>query len=130
MNFEGFSKPGIEFFKGLERDNSKTYFEANRAVWETGVKEPLTRLLEQLSLTFGGRVKVFRQNRDVRFAKDKSPYKTNTYGVILERAKSEAGLYASFSAKGLYCGTGYYGMAKDQLTAYRSALDNGTFGKK
>ncbi len=130
MAFNGFGKPGIAFLKGLELDNSKPYFEAHRSDWETGVKEPLSQMLDRLSLSFGGRVKVFRQNRDVRFAKDKSPYKTNTFGVILERAKSAASLYASVSAKGLECGTGYYDMAKDQLTAYRAALDHAKSGKK
>ena len=44
-------------------------------------------MLEQLAEELGGRVKMFRQHRDVRFSADKSPYKTTTYGLILDRPK-------------------------------------------
>ena len=48
-------------------------------------------LLTELSQTFGGEVKMFRQNRDIRFSADKSPYKTNTYGVIYGSGRRRPG---------------------------------------
>src|SRR4029079_12581576 len=64
----------------------------------------------------------FRQNRDIRFSADKSPYKTTTYGLIHERPASRAPLYAQLSAKGLFAGTGYYILSPDQLTRFRDAI--------
>ena len=85
------------------------------------MRGPLERLLEELAEDLGGAVKVFRQNRDVRFSKDKAPYKTNTYGVVSVPG-GESGLYLSISADGLSAGSGYWRMAKDQLRRYRDAV--------
>lgn len=71
---------------------------------------------------FQGKVKMFRQNRDIRFSVDKSPYKTNTYGVLLGTELASQGLYASISADGLLAGSGYHMMARDQLDRYREAV--------
>ena len=85
-------------------------------------------LLIELRETFGGEVKLFRQNRDVRFSPDKSPYKTNTYGVIHGSELAAQGLYASISARGLVAGSGYYIMARDQLDRYRDAVADDAHG--
>src|SRR5438046_2233939 len=79
-------------------------------------------LLIELSEKFGGEVKMFRQNRDLRFSRDKSPYKLNTYGVIHDTDIAAHGLYASISARGLVAGSGYHMMARDQLDRYRDAV--------
>ncbi len=71
---------------------------------------------------------MFRQNRDVRFSRDKSPYKTTTYGILYEVTVPGHGLYAQLSARGLYAGTGYYRMARDQLERYREAIAGDTGG--
>lgn len=124
--FEGFSSDAFAWFAGLERDNSKGYFTATRDVYDTRVREPLEEMLEELAGEFGGRVKMFRQNRDVRFSADKSPYKTTTYGILFDVTVPGDGLYAQLSARGLYAGTGYHMMARDQLERYREAVvDNG-----
>ena len=99
--FEGFSTDAFAWFAGLERDNSKAYFMASRDVYETQVREPLEELLEELTAEFGGVVKMFRQNRDVRFSPDKSPYKTTTYGILYDVTVPGDGLYAQLSARGL-----------------------------
>jgi uncharacterized protein (TIGR02453 family) len=75
-----------------------------------------------LAEDLGGRVKLFRQHRDTRFSRDKSPYKTTTYGVIADRAAGEASLYAQLSSGGLFAGTGYYQLAADQLVRFREAI--------
>ena len=120
--FSGFSPDAFAWFAGLERDNTKAYFTATRDVYDAQVREPLEEMLEELAAEFGGAVKMFRQNRDVRFSPDKSPYKTTTYGILYAITVPGDGLYAQLSARGLYAGTGYYRMARDQLERYREAV--------
>ena len=129
-SFEGFPKAAFEWFAGLEADNSRTYFAARRETYDEAVRGPLEALLEELADEFGGRVKVFRQHRDVRFSRDKSPYKTRTYGLIFERPGTEAGLYAELSATGLFAGTGYHALEPDQLARFRDAVADDRSGPK
>ncbi len=69
---------------------------------------------------------VFRPNRDVRFAKDKTPYKDHiaAYG----ESQGGAGYYVQYSATGMVAGSGYYHMAPDQLERFRDALDRNAVG--
>jgi uncharacterized protein (TIGR02453 family) len=120
--FRGFPRAAFEWFAGLERDNSKAYFTATRALYERDVRGGLEAMLDELAEEFGGEVKVFRQQRDLRFSADKSPYKTRTYGVVGGR------LYAQVAAGGLYAGTGYHQMAPDQLERFRAAVADGRAG--
>src|SRR4051794_26708299 len=120
--FRGFPADAFAWFAGLEADNSKAYFTATRERYEREVKGALAELLEELSGEFGGAARVFRQQRDLRFTPDKTPYKTRTYGVLVDVPDTAAGFYAELSASGLYAGTGYYGMARDQLERYRAAV--------
>jgi uncharacterized protein (TIGR02453 family) len=122
VTFEGFGTGAVAWFEGLERDNSRGDFQATRATYEDEVREPLQRMLRDLSLEFGGDVHVFRQHRDVRFSSDKSPYKTRTYGLLHTVPDSAGALFAQISARGLYAGTGYWRMAGDQLERYREAV--------
>jgi uncharacterized protein (TIGR02453 family) len=86
-------------------------------------------LLDELAEPFGAsEVKLFRQNRDIRFSPDKSPYKTNTYGILRGSPLAAQGLYASISARGLVAGSGYHVMARDQLERYREAVDDDRHG--
>jgi uncharacterized protein (TIGR02453 family) len=112
----------FEWFAGLERDNSRAYFTATRDVFEREVRGGLEAMLDELAESFGGAPRVFRQQRDLRFSPDKSPYKTRTYGVLEGTPGARTGLYAQISATGLYAGTGYYRMARDQLERFRSAV--------
>ena len=73
---------------------------------------------------------MFRQHRDIRFSADKSPYKTNTYGVLRGADIAGEGLYASISADGLIAGSGYYVMARDQLERYREAVADDPHGRE
>mgnify|MGYP005853402703 CR=1 FL=1 len=75
-------------------------------MFEADVRRPLETLLAETTEVFGGAVKIFRQHRDIRFSKDKSPYKLNTYGVVAGIPGSHAGLYASVSADRFVAGTG------------------------
>ena len=120
--FAGFPPEAFEFFEGLELENSKRYFTARRATYDGAVRGPLEAMLEELAAPVGGTVKMTRQNRDVRFSADKSPYKTRTYGVIADRQGGTAPLYAQLSRAGLFAGSGYYGLARDQLARFRDAV--------
>jgi uncharacterized protein (TIGR02453 family) len=126
--FEGFGPRVREWFEGLEADNSRAYFSAHRAFFEESVRGQMAALLTELSATFGGEVKLFRPNRDIRFSADKSPYKTNTYGLLLGAEIAPSGLYASISAGGLVAGSGYHVMARDQLERYRERVADDRLG--
>jgi uncharacterized protein (TIGR02453 family) len=121
--FHGFGPEVFAWFAGLERDNSKAYFTATRERYETDVRGGLQAMLEELSQTFGGEVKIFRQQRNLRFAPAGTPpYKTRTYGLLHGVDGPAAGLYAQLSAPGLYAGTGYHQLARDQLERFRDAV--------
>jgi uncharacterized protein (TIGR02453 family) len=120
MTFKGWPVEAIEFFEGLEADNSKTYWLANKGVYEEAVRAPMEALLQQLAAEFGPG-KVYRPYRDVRFSADKTPYKTMIGG------SNERG-YVQLSANGVASATGYWHMARDQLARYRPAVDNARTG--
>lgn len=117
MTFHGWPIESLEFYEGLEADNSKAYWTDHKAAYESHVLAPMTELLEELADEFGDG-KIFRPYRDMRFSADKSPYKTNI-GATLSR-----GGYVQLSAQGLAAGTGYYVMAPDQIDRYRKAVDD------
>ncbi|MGD0084052.1 MAG: DUF2461 domain-containing protein [Acidimicrobiales bacterium] len=115
MAFKGWPAEAIEFYEGLEADNSKAYWTENKSVYERAVYGPMSELLIELAAGFG-EGKIFRPYRDVRFSRDKAPYKT-AMGAALAN-----GGYVQFSANGLGVGTGTYQMAADQLARYRQAV--------
>ena len=129
-DFEGFKRDVRDWFVGLEANNSKEYFGANRQFFEAAIRGQVEALLDELSEQFGGEVKLFRQNRDIRFSRDKSPYKTNTYGVLHGPEIAGEGLYASISATGLVAGSGYHVMARDQVERYRDAVVDDRYGSE
>src|SRR6266700_6934774 len=114
MAFRGWPVEALEFFDGLEADNSKIYWQANKAVYETLVRAPMEELLAELEPEWGeGRI--FRPYRDVRFSADKSPYKTSMAAML------GAG-YLQRTSKGLGAGAGMWEMAPDQLERSRQAV--------
>src|ERR671923_2804284 len=116
MTFRGWPAEAIEFYEGLEADNSRTYWQEHKAVYEEVVRGPMDQLLTELAPEFGeGRI--FRPYRDVRFSKDKSPYKT-----AIGATAGTAG-YVHVDARGLAAGSGMWEMAPDQLERYRAAVD-------
>lgn len=120
MSFVGIPDEAIEFYEGLEADNSKAYWTANKQVYETSVKAPLAALCEALSPEFGA-VHLFRPYRDVRFARDKSLYKTQQGATV-------GAHYVQISAAGLFLAVGYHRMASDQVSRYREAVDDDRSG--
>jgi uncharacterized protein (TIGR02453 family) len=121
MAFRGFPAEAISFFEGLEADNSKTYWTAQKDVYERAVKEPMETLCAELDDDGFGPMRMFRPYRDVRFSKDKSPYKTAA--AAAGEAEDGSVYYVHLSAEGLFVGSGYYHMANDQLERFRAAVD-------
>ena len=120
MAFSGWSVEMIEFFEGLEDDNSRTYWQANKVVYERSVKNPMEALLAELEGKFGPG-KVFRPYRDTRFSNDKTPYKLNCAAHL-------TGGYVSVSADELFVGSGLYMPMPDDLKRFRAAIDDDRAG--
>ena len=127
--FAGWPKPGLQFFHGLKRNNSKAFFEANRQVYEEQVRQPMEALLAEIERDLGPdiEVKIFRLNRDLRFSPDKRPYKEHL-GGYLSSARA-GGVYLQVSNDGLYLAIGSHEMAPDQLTRFRDAVAGKDGGK-
>jgi uncharacterized protein (TIGR02453 family) len=123
MAFRGWPAQAVDFFVGLEADNSKAYWTAHKDVYERDVRQPMIDLLAELQAEFG-EGKVFRPYRDVRFSADKSPYKTSIAATLSERG------YISLSADALGVGSGLYMLAPDQLERYRRAVADDQAGSE
>jgi uncharacterized protein (TIGR02453 family) len=122
--FSGFPPAAFEFYERLEADNSKAFWQANKATFEEAVKAPMVALCEELGEL--GPFHIFRPYNDLRFAKNRPPYKTHQ-GAYCE-SEGGAGYYFHLGADGLLAGVGYYSMAKDQLERFRAAVDDDETG--
>ncbi len=120
MAFRGWPVEAVEFYEGLEADNTKAYWQANKATYERCVKAPMEALLAELADDRGAG-RVFRPYRDVRFSKDKTPYKLSCDAHL-------PGGYVSFSADGLFVGSGLYQPDPAQLQRFRAAVADDTSG--
>ena len=124
MAFTGWPVEAVEFYEGLQADNSKPYWQDHKAVYEGCVRVPMEELLAELADEFGPG-KLFRPYRDVRFSANKEPYKTNC-AATLGRGVGQA--YLSFSADGLSVGGGLYMPDPAALQRYRTAVDRDKSG--
>ena len=133
MSFQGFGPQALPFLKALAFHQTKQWFEANRATYESDLRTPMGDLVEQLSAAFAKakiplkgdrKSSLFRIHRDVRFAKDKSPYKTNV-GAVMTRfgKKNEPGLfYVHVAHDGCFTAAGFYEPEPEALARLRSAM--------
>jgi uncharacterized protein (TIGR02453 family) len=132
MAFTGVGERALPFFKALAFHQSKEWFEANRAIYEEDVKAPLIALAEDLGAALakakvpirGDKKSLFRIHRDVRFSKDKSPYKTNA-GLAMTRSgsKNDPGvLYFHLSPQGCFAAAGFYHPEPLELARMRRAI--------
>jgi uncharacterized protein (TIGR02453 family) len=126
MTFRGVPAEALEFYEELDADNTRTFWQANRHRYEEFVRRPMVELTE--ALADHGPFHLFRPYNDVRFAKNKPPYKTaqGAYG----ESEGGAGYYVQLSAAGLMVGAGYHAMAKDQLERFRVAVDREATGSE
>lgn len=112
--FTRFDAESLTFLRGLKKHNAKPWFEAHRATYERAVKGPLQRLAEELDVRFAAlapefvappKRALFRIHRDVRFSKDKSPYKTHAALWVFHR---DAGRGVGRSVGEAHGGAGFY----------------------
>lgn len=120
----GIPPDALVFYEQLEADNSKTFWDANRQRFKEVVRLPVEELAAELADY--GDFHIFRPHNDLRFSKNKPPYKTHQ-GAYTE-SEGGAGFYFQLSAAGLMCGVGYYAMAKDQLERFRAAVADDATG--
>lgn len=120
MTFAGIPVAALDFYDDLELDNSKQFWDANRQAYLDRVRTPLQDLVDRLAPEFG-EAKLFRPYRDVRFAHDKTPYKTHQ-GAYVHRRES-TGLYVQIDAAGVMVGGGWYHADPDRLAALRAHVD-------
>ena len=128
------SRTTIAFFKGLERNNNKAWFDAHRGDYKSSVLDPLSALVAELGaamdrklpqLRYDPRVNgsIFRINRDTRFSNNKQPYKTHAgalWWLGPGHKLESASLYVQIDAKTLFLGTGAYMFAKTAYEPYRA----------
>ncbi len=129
--FHGFPVSALDFYDDLEMDNTRSFWEQHRATYERDVRAPMQALVAALEPEFaqaGQRVKVFRPHRDVRFAKDKTPYKTHQGAFV--PAGEATGWYVEISARGTRVGAGYYEASGPRLAAMREAIASDRFGPR
>ncbi len=116
--FHGFGEQALFFYEGLTADNSRTYWQRHKDVYERDVLGPFRALGDELADEFG-EAKIFRPHRDVRFSADKRPYKENA-GMVVQDG---AALYVGLSVEGLFIAAGYYQPSRDQLERFRRLQD-------
>lgn len=119
MSFSGFPVAALDFYDDLEVDNTRSFWEANKQVYLDAVRSPMVELAKALEPEFG-EAKVFRPHRDVRFSKDKTPYKTHQGAFVA--VAPHTGYYVQISAQGLFTAGGFYHADPAQLSAYRDAV--------
>ncbi len=129
-----FEQDFLDFFKGLSGNNKKEWFHANKKCYEKKVKEPFKALVNEMlfriktvepELEMETKQAVFRINRDIRFAKDKSPYKTHVAANICKGGRmspKHPGFYFQLSNEGILVGGGAYQLEKEGLHNVRSRL--------
>lgn len=137
----GFSPAAHRFFRSLARHNERPWFEAHRAEYEARVREPMRALVEEVDvrlarvapeLTGDPRRSLFRIHRDVRFSKDKAPYKTNAgcwffhqdagRGVGQDAESGGAGVYFHLDGAGCFVAGGIWMPPRPALNRLRDAL--------
>jgi uncharacterized protein (TIGR02453 family) len=123
--FTGFPVAALDFYDDLELDNSRSFWESHRSVYETAVRAPMTALVAALEPEFGP-AKIYRPYRDVRFATDKTPYKTHQGAFVAFGPAT--GWYVQVSAPGVRVGVGFYEAGSARLAALREAFAHDRHG--
>ncbi len=117
--FEGFPEAALDFYDDLELDNTRSFWTAHREVYETAVRAPMTALTAALEPEFGA-AKIYRPYRDVRFARDKTPYKDHQGAFVA--AGPATGYYLQVGAPGVRVGVGFYYAERERLASIRAAI--------
>jgi uncharacterized protein (TIGR02453 family) len=141
--FNGFSDEAIQFFLELQAEQSRTWFKAHQADFLKLCRRPMELLIEHLQERLVDvypnvatvEPHVFRIQRDTRFSKDKSPYKTNIAADLPIRPRQSGedqhttpGMYLSFGLDGEFVAVGAWHMGPEVLQRYRAKLDDARAG--
>src|SRR5258705_8587780 len=145
-----FTAASLRFLRGLARNNKKPWFEAHRDDYETPIRVPMRALIEEMDVRFARfapeltgdpKRSMFRINRDIRFSKDKSPYKTHAacwfrhsaadHRVGGDAEAGSAGLYFHLQPRQSFVGAGIWMPPRPALDKIRDAIadDPGGFGR-
>jgi len=122
MAFRGFPPEAISFYEGLEADNSKSYWTAHKDVYERACRAPMKALMAAIDPPLGAGW-MSRINNDMRFNRDRDPYKTRVEASV-------KGFYLSVGAQGMYVGTGIYKPEPPVLRQLREAIAADASGRK
>jgi len=126
-----FPPEAITFLKGLEKNNTRDWFQPRKEIFETKLKGPMLEFVETINaelLKFAPehitepKKAVYRIYRDIRFSKDKTPYKTHLAAIFPRRGLGKdaaAGFYFHVSAKGVGIACGAYAPGPEQLLKIR-----------
>jgi uncharacterized protein (TIGR02453 family) len=131
--FDGFPKEGLRFFKQLKQNNNREWFNAHKAEYEEFVKMPMQSMIASLQPSMARlapeievhpKRNMFRIYRDIRFSKNKLPYKTHMAAVFHRKGHWEesAGYYVHIEPGGVYVGGGVYMPDSQQLKKIRRAI--------
>ncbi|GJM16545.1 MAG: TIGR02453 family protein [Thermodesulfobacteriota bacterium] len=142
IGFKGFSNKTLKFFKDLEENNTRQWFEENRVIFEKNVMEPA----QEFVMEMGERLKplcpkivaipktdksIFRIYRDVRFSKDKTPYKTHL-GIFLwegpRKKLGNPGFYLQLDKSQILIAGGIYQLPNELVKPYRDAVSDSKRG--
>lgn len=127
-------KSTLQFLKNIKSNNHKDWMDAHRSDYEAAKKD-FAKLIDEIIVAFGKKdVEIahltasactFRFNRDIRFSKDKSPYKTNFGASINKNGKKahDAGYYLHLEPGNSFCGGGVWMPEAKQLAAIRQEID-------
>lgn len=131
--FQGFGPGFAAFFAGLAEHQSRDWFEAHKGAYEREVKLPVASLVLDASAMLRGagielwgdpKQSVFRIQRDVRFARDKTPYKTHASAILSRNgSKKDRGiLYLHLDAAAPFLAAGFYGPEPEVLGELRDQI--------
>ncbi|HJX07204.1 MAG TPA: DUF2461 domain-containing protein [Actinomycetota bacterium] len=135
MLFTGFGDGTFRFLRDLERHNDKAWFQDHRSVYEEEVLEPGMAFIEAIGpvlAKFSPRVRaepkvggsMMRINRDIRFSKDKRPYKNHLDMMFrVGPAKTSPGYWFRLRSNELILGAGMHTLDRPELERYRKAVD-------
>ena len=120
MTFAGFAPQSLAFYEALEVNNTRAWWTEHKPTYDLQLRAPMQEMLNLVADEFGP-ARIFRPHRDVRFSKNKEPYKTNISAIV--QIEDAVGYYVQLSASGLMIGGGWYAPLGLQLQRFRAAID-------
>lgn len=130
-SFDQLVEDAISFFGNLKSNNNRDWFHAHKGDYDAKIKKPAGHLADVVADRLHRETerpyqsKIFRQHRDVRFSKDKTPYNTHLHMLWKDSGGAEdaPGYFLGISPDYVSVGAGVMAFAKTRLDAYREAMD-------